>query len=96
MPKENPPFGGFLVVVLNFLETKKTLVASRHCVVAFVALRSRFAALRSHAYRRQGLFLAVYFETTTIAVRKIVSPNIYPGCISSIIIFDFLSGHSIT
>lgn len=32
-----------------------------------------------------------YFATTTIAVRSTVSPNIYPACNSSIIVFGAAS-----
>ena len=37
-----------------------------------------------------------YFATITIAVRRTVSSNIYPVCISSTIVFDACSGDSIT
>ena len=37
-----------------------------------------------------------YFATITIAGRKTVSPNIYPVCISSTIVFDSVSATSIT
>lgn len=39
---------------------------------------------------------ANHFATITIAVRRIVSPYMYPGCISSTIVFGFVSGVSIT